>query len=326
MNRDEALAQMVAPGQTRKVDWRQGVLQILVTRTCDLACFACTQSSNLDGKAMIMTPDQFRTACRSLMEGPRRYFGVVGMFGGNPCMHPQFEELCSIMRQEIPPIEENGHLTNVRGLWSNNLRGHGATCRTTFNPGYSNLNVHRQQAAYEEMRRDWPECHPVGQIKPSMHAPWSESMLDVGVPEAERWDKIARCDINQTWSAMIGVVRGELRGFFCELAGNMLMRHQDEKDEAGNYIWEDTGVPITPGWWDQPMSAFAHQVDQCCHHCGIPNRPEAIDDLYGEAERASATHAGVYRPKRKGRPVELVQIASPMMDHRATFYIDKSKK
>jgi len=36
-------------------------------------------------------------------------------------------------------------------------------------------------------------------------------MQDVIADEAERWDLIARCDINRHWSALVGVVPGNLR-------------------------------------------------------------------------------------------------------------------
>jgi hypothetical protein len=45
---------MKAPGDTRPT-WRNGVIQIHVTRTCDLSCSHCTQGSNFGGKPTIMT-------------------------------------------------------------------------------------------------------------------------------------------------------------------------------------------------------------------------------------------------------------------------------
>src|SRR5690242_2039949 len=57
---------MKSPRDIRPV-WRGGVLQIWVTRACDLACTHCTQGSNLAGKPGMMTPDQFEEACKSLV-------------------------------------------------------------------------------------------------------------------------------------------------------------------------------------------------------------------------------------------------------------------
>ena len=87
MNEIEAIQKMVPPGQPRpQVTWKQGVLQIWITRSCDKSCFGCTQGSNLKGPFAKITLDQFDDACASL----HGYFGVIGMFGGNPAVHPQF--------------------------------------------------------------------------------------------------------------------------------------------------------------------------------------------------------------------------------------------
>src|SRR5262245_58303454 len=102
MTEHEALSKMKSPRDKRATIWRGGVLQICVTRACDLSCTHCTQGSNLLSRFSFMTPDQFETACRSLAGDQahqiRPYWGVVGMFGGNPCVHPEFETLCEIMR------------------------------------------------------------------------------------------------------------------------------------------------------------------------------------------------------------------------------------
>ena len=100
------LSKMKAPGDFRAGVWRGRVLQVKVTNACDLDCKNCSVGVGLAKKLKKlywMTPDQFRVAIRSLEGFP----GVIGMFGGNPCIHPRFEELCQIFREEIP-IKSNG--------------------------------------------------------------------------------------------------------------------------------------------------------------------------------------------------------------------------
>lgn len=305
---DPRLAGMKSPRDRRQV-WRGGVLQIWTTRACDRSCFGCTQGSNLAGKPEFITPDQFRVACESL----KGYFGVIGVFGGNPSIHPQFDELCKIMRGTVP--------WEQRGLWSNHPRGKGKTCRITFNPAYSNLNVHQSQEAYDEFARDWPECRPYlkGLDSDSRHSPPFVAMKDVIQDEAERWKLISNCDINQNWSAMICVFRGQLRGYFCEIAASQAMLHQHEPD------YPDLGVPIVPGWWNQGMEVFQEQVKKHCHDCGIPLRGHgALANDESGTEQVSETHRAVYEPKRKGRKVEvvteLIQLGSPLK--RTTDYIE----
>lgn len=299
---------MKSPRDHRKGIWRNGVLQVWVTRSCDKSCFACTQASNLRAPRLRMSVDQFEQALDSL----RDYWGVVGVFGGNPTTHPDFDQLCTLMRAKIP-FEQ-------RGLWSNKLLGKGPHARVTFNPAVSNLNVHLDEEAHAEFLRDWPEAAHVvkGLDKDSRHSPPYVAMQDVIPDEEERWRLIAKCDVNQLWSAMICVFRGELRGYFCELAGAQAMLHQDEPD------YPDLGVKVTPGWWNRGMDAFASQVRFHCHACGIPLRGYGELAVGGEREQVSKTHAAVYKPKNPDRPVELVtslEQLKPGALVRATDYI-----
>ncbi|MDE2103067.1 MAG: hypothetical protein KGL39_37830 [Patescibacteria group bacterium] len=290
MTEADALAKMYAPGRRRRGIWYGGVLQIWVTRACDKSCFGCTQGSNLRGPYGRITPAQFETAVQSL-DG---YFGVVGVFGGNPALHPDFEELCEILARHVP--------FERRGLWCNKLFGKGAIARRTFNPDVSNLNVHLDQAAFDEFRRDWPESKPFGLDRDSRHCPPFVALADVEPDEAARWQAIADCDINRRWSALIGVFRGELRAWFCELAGSQSMLHQHDPG------YPDTGVPVVPGWWRAGMETFADQVRTHCHACGIPTRGFGELAQAGDQgrEQVSATHAAAFVSKSKGRRIELV--------------------
>src|SRR5690606_32211808 len=137
-----------------------------VTRACDLSCHHCTQGSNLAGKPVVMTPDEFETAVKSLgfgVPGQQPYFGVVGVFGGNPALSPHFEAYCEILRAHVPFAQ--------RGLWCNHPRGQGAAMRITFNPKVSNLNCHLSSEAHAEFSRDWPESIPYlkGMDQDSIH-------------------------------------------------------------------------------------------------------------------------------------------------------------
>jgi hypothetical protein len=143
--------------------------------------------------------------------------------------------------------------------------------------------------------------------------------------EATRWDLIANCDINQHWSAMIGVFRNELRAWFCEVAGAQAMLHQDDPD------YPDTGLDpavryeheTAPGdrhertvgrWWQLGMAGFAGQARKHCHECGVPLRGYgelAVSDQSG-TEQTTVTHQSIYKPKRMGRAVELVTIPAQL--------------
>lgn len=299
-----ALKQMKSPRDKREGIWRNGVLQIWVTRACDKACYGCTQGSNLGGRPGMITVDQFEEACKSLTG----YFGVVGMFGGNPCIHPNFAVLCEIMADYIP--------WEQRGIWTNNMLGKGAVVRHTFNPAISNINVHQDQKAYDEFKRDWPEAHVKGMESDSRHSPPFVAMADVIPSEEERWELIANCDVNQRWSALIGVSAYGLRGWFCELAGAQAMLH--------GLDYPDTGCIIQPGWWNHPIDSFEEQVRFHCHRCGIPLRGHGALANGGPTEQVSKEHLHVYKPKTKGRIVEVIDAVYQLNGtvQRATDYIE----
>lgn len=302
MTESECLTKMVSPGMKRHGKPNGGVIQILVTSSCNLSCVNCTQMSQLRRKPWFMTPDQFELACKSLVG----YFGTVGVFGGNPCVSPHFRDYCRILRSYFPKGQ--------CGLWSNALLGHGEECRITFNPSRSNLNVHLDRDAYQEFKDTWPESMPFGLNVDSRHSPCYVAMKDVLKTvcpncngKGERWDfdvalsgdngylgkcptcngqgnvyndslaheLISKCDINQHWSAGIGVFRGGLRAWFCEIAMAQSIYHQDDA------TYPDTGYPVkgtgTIGdmcgipdhgkkWWQMGMMMFADQVRKHCSY------------------------------------------------------------
>jgi hypothetical protein len=282
-----------------------GIVQIHITRACDKACFGCTQGSNLAGKTGFIPVDLFEHAVSTLSD----YFGVVGIFGGNPALHPKFGHLCQILRKHIP--------FNRRGLWCNHPKGNGAEMRATFNPAVSNLNVHLDTDAFEEFKRDWPESQPFGLHEDSRHSPVYVAMKDVIEDESERWWLISACDINKHWSSMVGVFRGELRAWFCEIAGAQSILHQYEED------YPDTGIPVVDGWWRKSMTDYAQQVRKHCHECGVPLRGHGslAQDESG-IEQVSASHSSIYKPKRPDRTVQFVQLRSEVSEQSLKSTVD----
>jgi organic radical activating enzyme len=131
MTEREALEKMIPPSKHRVGKPKGGVIQIWLTRACDKACFGCTQGSNLGGKPGMITVNQFEAACKSLTG----YFGIVGVFGGNPALHPKFPEICEIARRYFPKEK--------LGLWCNHPKGHGKVMAHTFNPAVSTLTDRR---------------------------------------------------------------------------------------------------------------------------------------------------------------------------------------
>lgn len=293
---------MKAPGDKRPT-WMGGIIQIHITRACDLACSHCTQGSNFGGKPVMMTLENFEIAVKSLKD----YFGVVGIFGGNPTMHPQFREITEILRAHIP--------FERRGLWSNNLRGYGNLCQQTFNPAVSNLNVHCSQEAYDEMKRDWPESLPIGRYD-SSHSPVYVSMDDIeDLNHQQKVEMINNCDINQLWSAIICQTKFGLRAFFCEIAGAQAMLTDPPYD---------SGLQVTDNWWKLPISAFEDQIRYHCFKCGIPLKGRGSLAVTGEKEYISQTYLPIAKLKKKEKEIVIVKSMKDLNGRvgRATDYIN----
>jgi len=289
-----------------------GVMQIWVTRACDKACFGCTQGSNLAGKPGMISLEQFEAACISVKD----YFGVIGIFGGNPVLHPEFDDLCNILKKYIP--------FERRGIWCNNPKGKVETLRKTFNPAVSNINVHLDGVAAKEFMSGWPEVTPFikGIDSDSLHSSPYVALKDVIPDESKRWELISACDVNQYWSAMICVVRGKLVGFFCEIAGAQAMLIQDQAD------YPNLGHEVIPGWWNKGIDDFRDQVEFHCHRCGIPLKHRGDFAINGTQEYVSKEFFSIYKPKIKRRQVTMIRSLDDSQHlrlNRVTEYIKNSK-
>lgn len=199
-----------------------------------------------------MSLDVFRDAVQSLKDWP----GVIALFGGNPCSHPKFDDICAILEHEVPKQRQ-------RGLWTNNLLGKGEIARRTFWPhGRFNLNLHENSKAADEMRQWLPGIRLVGESKSSWHSPILMDYRDYGLSEQE-WHKAREsCDINQKWSASIVERDGRALAWFCEVASAI-----------DGVTGKNHGVEAVPGWWKLPMMYFHEQVRKCCDAgCGVPLR------------------------------------------------------
>ncbi len=239
---DRAIATMRSPKDMH-------IICVDVTNRCDLRCSNCTRLLVNQDHHWDMTPDNFRTALRSL----RGFTGVIAMIGGNPCLNKYFNELCAIFVEEIP-------VKRQRGLWSNNVFKYQELIRDTF--GFFNLNPHNDERCIDSLKKLRDVIPGISFHEGnSTHAPLLTAVRDVIPNETAMWDAIAGYDINRNWSASIVQNNGELRAYFCEVAASFdLARHGDH------------GVPVTEGWWQRSIVDYADQVKRFCPGCGVPAR------------------------------------------------------
>lgn len=246
-------------------DKSNDIIQVVITRRCDLRnCSNCTQLLPYRTDVPSMSPDCFRKALRSLKGWP----GIRGVFGGNPCSHPRFAELMEILVEEVP-------LQRQRGLWSNNLLGHGELVRRVFWPqGRFNLNAHANPSAAAEIDRWLPgKLIPASRDRAAWHGPILMDRKDLGVSD-EAWEAAREsCDINVHWSSAIAERAGEPFAYFCEVGAAL-----------DGVRGENHGIPAEPGWWRFKMDRFEEQVRGCCDRgCGVPLRLKGHldrDDTY----------------------------------------------
>lgn len=237
-------------------------IQIVVTTRCDRNCSNCTQLLPFRTDYAFMSIECFEEAVVSVKDWP----GIVALFGGNPCVHPRFHELCEILARHIPPQR--------RGLWTNHVFNRGRVAAETFSHGRLNLNAHANSEAAEAMDAAFPgRVIPGSDSQASWHSAILSDYRDLGLSEAEWVEMRERCDINQKWSAAIVQREGKPFAYFCEVAAAI-----------DGVRGQNHGIPAVPGWWRERMSAFEHQVKACCDSgCGVPLRVKGHldrDDTY----------------------------------------------
>ena len=72
------------------------IIQIDITNACVHSCSNCTRFCGHHKKTFMMDFETFKQAVDSL-DG---FDGIVGMIGGEPTLHPEFERFADYMRQK----------------------------------------------------------------------------------------------------------------------------------------------------------------------------------------------------------------------------------
>ena len=163
------------------------IIQIEVTNACWLKCANCTRHVGHHKKPFFMSLNDISNAIDSL-EG---FKGNVGIMGGEPTLHPKFEEICKLMKQKLP--------RHKREFWTSGFQW----------TKYKDLimdTFDRERIAYNE------HSTPDGK-----HTPLLVSIDEVVEDKKLMWEMIDNCWIQNQWSAAI-TPKG---GFFCEVAASL---------------------------------------------------------------------------------------------------------
>lgn len=252
------------------------IIQVDITNACMHKCSNCTRFCGHHKKPFYMDFETFKKAIGSL----KGFNGTIGIMGGEPTLHPKFEEFVNYINENkyypktenmlikptdefmktVAKMEQKASFKNYGndvervsvqgfGLWSalsSNYAKHYELIQDTFN--YQALNDHTNTM---------------------YHSPILVSRKDLGISD-EEWIPIRdNCWIQNEWSATI-TPKG---AFFCEIAGalDMLL------DGPG-------GWPIEEGWWKRRPEDFGEQLNWC-EICGIAietfsrDANEEVDDM-----------------------------------------------
>ena len=219
------------------------IIQIDITNACPHLCSNCTRFCGHHKKPFFMDEDTFSKAAESMKGFP----GTVGVMGGEPTLHPKFEELLTIYRDTLFPGRELdagrepiadfsaysqtlllGIEQGVPGLW------------TSLGAGYAkHFEIIQEIFSFQAIN---------DHTNAGLHQALLVSRKDLGIPDEEWFPLRDKCWIQNLWSAAI-TPKG---AFFCEVAAALDMLF----DGPG-------GWPIEPGWWKRTPDEFGDQLNWC---------------------------------------------------------------
>jgi organic radical activating enzyme len=213
-------------------------IQIDITNYCFLSCLYCSRYNRhlRKDQRRHMSLEQIEKALDSLKTWPAR----IGIIGGEPLLHPDFSEICELIRGKFPPSK--------MGLWTSGGK--------KFNELTSLISKTFGVVAYNEHNKE--------QLQVCKHQPLTIAIKDAVPDECLRKTLIDDCWVQRTWCATIN----HFGAYFCEVAAA-----QDVLLNEGKNAW-----PVEPGWWKKEPEEFQDQVDKFCDNCGmaIPMERELI--------------------------------------------------
>lgn len=159
------------------------LIQIEITNACNIGCANCTRMVGHHKKPYFMDMDFIEKALDSL-EG---FKGGVGIMGGEPTLHPQFEEICRLLQGK--------NLNHKSGLWTSGYKWdfYKELIRKTFKRGvyYNDHSSPKQR-----------------------HQPILIAIEELVDDKEIMWKLIDNCWVHDLWSPSINP-KG---AFFCEVA------------------------------------------------------------------------------------------------------------
>lgn len=256
-----------------------GNIQIDITNACVHACANCTRFCGHHRKTFFMSFDAFKRAVDSLDE----WGGCVGVIGGEPTLHPEFERFADYLNEKRyggkkrgysrKPISDlNRHIWAELLNWSEPRRsGLWSSISASYYKHFETINdTFKVQLLNDHYNK-------------SIHQALLMNHEDLGITGEEWIKKRDACWIQNTWSAAI-TPKG---AFFCEVAGALDMLFD------GDGGWE-----VEPGWWKRTPDQFGDQLKWCEMCSGCLDVPKRLSN----DERDDITPTNLKRLEQLGSP------------------------
>ena len=216
-------------------------IQIDITNACFHSCSNCTRFCGHHEKPFYMDFETFKRAVNSLDE----FQGKVGIIGGEPTLHPEFEKFIEYLRdrrvKDFPPLP----FTPIKDL-ENYSKKH-------FFPRNAKVGLYSalgpKYYKYFELIYDTFHYQLINDhTNDCMHQALLMQRKELGIDDKTWQEKRDVCWIQNTWSAAI-TPKG---AFFCEIAAGLDMLFN------GPGGWE-----VTADWWKRTPEEFGDQPNWC---------------------------------------------------------------
>lgn len=214
-------------------------VQIEITNACVNNCSNCTRLCGHHKLPYYLTVEYVIKCCESLKDFPH----MVGIMGGEPLIHPEFEQISRVLQEYFPKER--------CGLWTCLPKGKEYHAQTICDV-YGNifLNDHTRDDV--------------------LHHPVLVSADELVSFKPDMWYLIDKCWVQNCWSACINP-RG---AFFCEVAGALAMT----LEEGEGWKVENGWTWKTPIDYVDQMRRYCTQCG-----CAMPVMKrfsvEGIDDI-----------------------------------------------
>ena len=226
-----------------------------ITTVCPHSCVYCTRYERhlRPDQRRHMPLEQIEAAILAYKDWPTE----VSIIGGEPLLHPQFDEINALLRKHLPQEKLN--------IFTSGLPSTPKTVSTTpLDPN----SLYNWKPEYPWTQ--WPETnsdmtrtyrtirfnpHNEEQMTSCSHHPLTIAVEEAVPDKALMWKLINNCWLQRCWSPTVNIHGA----YFCEVGAALDMLLFD-----GANAW-----PVEAGGWKRKPHEFQEQVSQLCPRCGM---------------------------------------------------------